>query len=93
MVADNTQSVFVPYDAEARPLIVQLNVIGVLHLDLRRRLQRYMVGLYQREFQVAAQRGAVYEVRPGSNLWICPEGFYDEKLGFVMEPSPSQMVQ
>ena len=93
MIADNTQSVFVPYDAEARALIVQLNVIGVLHLNVRRRLQRYTVGLYQREFQAASQRGAVYEVRPGSNLWISPEGFYDETLGFVMEPSPDRMVQ
>ena len=93
MIADNTQSVFVPYDAAARSLIVQLNETGVLRLNLRRRLQRYTLGLYEREFQAAAQRGAVYEVRPGSNLWISPEGFYDEKLGLVFEPSPSQMVQ
>jgi CRISPR-associated endonuclease/helicase Cas3 len=92
MIADNSQSIFVPYDAEARDLIEQLNAAGVLHLNLRRRLQRYTVGLYPREIQAAAQRGVLYEVRPGSNLWICPEGFYDEKLGFVMEPSPGQMV-
>jgi CRISPR-associated endonuclease/helicase Cas3 len=93
MIANDTQSVFVPYDAEARDLIGQLNAAGVLHLNLRRRLQRYTVGLHPREVQAAAQRGVLYQVRPNSSLWICPEGFYDEKLGFVMEPSPGQMVQ
>jgi len=93
MIANDTQSVFVPYDAEARNLIAQLNAAGVLHRDLRRGLQRYTVGLYPREIQTAAQRGVLYEVRPGSNLRICPEGFYDQKVGFVMEPSPDQMVQ
>jgi CRISPR-associated endonuclease/helicase Cas3 len=93
MIADNSQSIFVPYDAQARDLIGQLNAAGVLHLNVRRRLQRYTVGLYPNEIQTAAQRGVLYEVRRGSDLWVCPEGFYDEKLGFVMGPSPDQMVQ
>lgn len=92
MIADNTQSVFVPYDAEARDLIAQLNAAGVLNLKLRRRLQRYTVGLYLNEIRAAARVGILYEVRPGSNLWICPEGFYDQKLGFLTDLAPYQMV-
>ena len=92
MIADNTQSVFVPYDPQARQLIEQLKAAGVLYLGLRRQLQRYTIGLYPHELLAAARSGILYEVRTGMNLWICPEGFYDEKLGFVTEPSASQMV-
>ena len=92
MIADSTQSVFVPYDPHACQLIEQLKAAGVLYLDLRRQLQRYTVGLYPNELLAAARSGILYEVRTGMNLWICPKGFYDEKLGFVTEPSASQMV-
>src|SRR5690348_5031678 len=70
MIADETQSIFVPYDAQARDAIEQLLAAGVLHLKLRHRLQRYTVGLYEKEVWSAGRRGALYEVRPGSNLWI-----------------------
>jgi CRISPR-associated endonuclease/helicase Cas3 len=93
MIAKETQSIFVSYDAEARNLIAQLNAAGVLYLSLRRSLQRYTIGLYSSEVLKAAQRGIIYEVRPGSDLWICPEGFYGDEVGFVMEPTPAQMVQ
>ena len=92
MIADNTQTIFVPYNAEARALIEQLNAAGVLYLKLRRGLQRYTVGIYEKEFRTAVARGILHEVRPGSNLWICPEGLYDSKLGFVTEPTAKQMV-
>jgi CRISPR-associated endonuclease/helicase Cas3 len=92
MIADNTQTVFVPYNAEARELIAQLQAAGVLYLKLRRGLQRYTVGIYEKEFRTAVARGILREVRTGSNLWICPEGFYDPNLGFVTEPMPKQMV-
>lgn len=87
MIDDITQSVFVPYGAEARGLIARLTAAGVLFLDLRRGLQRYTVGLYENEFRAAVRTGAIHEAWSNSNLWICPEGFYDEKLGFVTEPS------
>ena len=92
MIADITQTIFVPYNADARDLIAQLQAAGVLYLKLRRGLQRYTVGIYEREFRTVVARGILREVRPGSNLWICPEGFYDANLGFVTEPMPKQMV-
>jgi CRISPR-associated endonuclease/helicase Cas3 len=92
MISDNTETIFVPYDAEARELIEQLQAAGVLYLRLRRGLQRYTVGIYERAFRMAVARGILHEVRPDSNLWICPEGFYDTRLGFVTEPTSSQMV-
>jgi CRISPR-associated endonuclease/helicase Cas3 len=92
MIADNTQTVFVPYNTEARELIGQLHAAGVLYLKLRRGLQRYTVGIYEKEFRTAVARGILHEVRPGSDLWICSEGFYDPNLGFVTEPTARQMV-
>ena len=92
MIDDNTQSIFVPYDPAARDLIARLNSAGVLYLELRHGLQRYTVGLYESEIRTAVRTGILYEVRPSSNLWICPEGLYSEKLGFVTEPSADQMV-
>ena len=92
MIADNTQTIFVPYNTEARELIKQLDVAGVLYLKLRRGLQRYTVGIYEREFRNAVALGILREVRPGSKLWICPEGFYDPTLGFVTEPTARQLV-
>lgn len=92
MIPDNTESVFVPYDAQACALIDELNATGVLHFKLRRGLQRYTVGLYEKEVHAAVRSGALYEVRPGSNLWVCPKGLYDEKLGLGSEPSAKQMV-
>ncbi len=65
---------------------------GALYLDLRRQLQRYTIGLYPHEILAAARSGILYEVRKGTDLWICPEGFYDQKLGLVTEPSASQIV-
>jgi CRISPR-associated endonuclease/helicase Cas3 len=92
MIPENTRSVFVPYDPEARKLIEQLMATGVLYLGPRRQLQRYTIGLYPHEILAAARSGILYEVRTGMDLWICPEGFYDEKLGLVTEPSASRMV-
>lgn len=91
MIAD-TQTIFVPYDGKSRELIEQLQAAGVLHLELRRGLQRYSIGVYDREFRDAAARGIVREVRPGSDVWICQEGFYDNKLGFITAPMAKQMV-
>ncbi len=92
MISDKTQSIFVPYDEESRKLLAELNSTGVLHLRLRRSLERYTVGLYPHELMEAAAKGALYEVRPGSRLWICPAGLYSEKLGFVTEPTAKEML-
>lgn len=92
IISDRTQSVFVPYDTDAREAIAELNQTGVLHLRLRRRLQRYTIGLYPNQIYAGAARGVLYEVRAKLGLWVCAEGFYDEKLGFVPEPSAADMV-
>lgn len=92
MIEDNTVSVFVPYDGEARELIAELDAMGLLDLKHRRGLQKYAVGLYRSELQSAAMRGFLYEVREGSGLWVCPEGFYDLKVGFTTEVSANDMV-
>ncbi len=83
---DQTWSFFVPFDADSRRLIGQLLGSGVLNLELRRKLQRYTVGLYEREFRKATSRGILREVRPGTEVWVCVEGMYDAEIGFITEP-------
>ncbi|MEE8583328.1 MAG: hypothetical protein V3T83_00590 [Acidobacteriota bacterium] len=53
MIEDATRAVLVPYDGEACSLIERLSRQGEWDRELLRRLQRYQVGLYPREFEKA----------------------------------------
>jgi CRISPR-associated endonuclease/helicase Cas3 len=90
MIADYTQDVFVPWDAESRELIEKLDAIGVMTGELRHKLQRYVVGLSPGEF-LRAKRAAVRQVRD-SGLWVCIDGMYRDDLGIVIEPDTASMV-
>jgi CRISPR-associated endonuclease/helicase Cas3 len=90
MIADYTQDVFVPWNAESRALIQQLDVTGVVTSGLRRGLQRYVVGLTPGEF-LKAKRGAIRQIRD-TGLWVCLEGMYSDDLGIVLEPDAASMV-
>lgn len=83
MISNRTRDVFVPDDNEARTAIEELNRAKHLTTDLRRALQRHCVGLSPSEFK-AAER-VVYELTPGSELWIAVEGTYDSKLGLMFK--------
>lgn len=92
MIAENTQAVFVPYNSQARALIANVQAAGVLVAPIRRKLQRYLVGLYPEEFKQARHLGVIDEIRPESDLWVCKEGFYDHSVGLVIQPAPATMV-
>lgn len=79
MISSRTQDVFVPY-RHGKALIDELYRVGQLTMDLRRRLQRYVVGLHPWEFQ-QARKVAVTEVRPESNVWIAGDLAYDREKG------------
>lgn len=79
MVSSRTHDVFVPY-REGRGLIDELYRVGQLTADLRRRLQRYVVGLHPWEFQ-EARESALSELREGSNVWIAGDLSYDGEKG------------
>jgi hypothetical protein len=90
MIADYTQDVFVPWDAESRALIQKLDTIGIMTAELRHKMQRYVVGLSPSEF-LRAKRAAIRQVRD-SDLWVCIDGMYKDDLGIVIEPDAASMV-
>ena len=90
MIADLTRDIFVSYDQKARDSLERLRAIGQMTAELRLDLQRYVVGLRAHEFREATV--ALHEVRKGSDLWICIDGFYDEDLGFVLKRSSGEFV-
>jgi hypothetical protein len=90
MIADYCQDVFVPWDDASRASIRELDAIGTLTAELRRKLQRYVVGLTPGEF-LKAKRAAIRQVRD-TNFWICVDGLYKNDLGIVIEPDAMSMV-
>jgi CRISPR-associated endonuclease/helicase Cas3 len=90
MIADYTQDVFVPWDAESRALIQELDTIGLITAELRHKLQRYVIGLSPGEF-IRAKRAALRQIRD-TGLWVCIDGLYKDDLGIMIEPDPASMV-
>ena len=79
MINARTQDVYVPY-GEGRRWIDDLYRIGQLTADLRRKLQRYTVGLQPWEFR-AAQGTVLTELRKESDIWLASDTAYDEEKG------------
>lgn len=82
MISSRTQDVFVPYGA-GRVLIDELYDRGQLTSDLRRRLQRYVVGLQPWEFKSARESSLVTELRPDTNVWIASDTAYHAEKGLL----------
>jgi len=91
MIADYAQDVFVPWDGQARLLIQELDASRTLTLELRHKLQRYVVGLLPREVP-KANRGAAIRQVSGTDLWICLDHAYNEDFGILIEPDATSMV-
>lgn len=89
MISSRTQDVFVPYGA-GKQFIDELYAAGQLTADLRRKLQRYRVGLQPWEFREAKQAG-VTELRPESNIWIAGDPLYT-KLGLRLSSSDAGWI-
>jgi CRISPR-associated endonuclease/helicase Cas3 len=83
MISDRTMDVFVPFDETARSAIDELRKVGQLTRDLRRRLQRYVVGLRPWEFEKA--RGVLEEIRKDSGIWVAVERAYSVDKGLKLE--------
>lgn len=79
MISNRTLDVFVPFDDEALAAIDELRRIGQLTKDLRRRLQRYVVGLYPYEFEQAKQ--VLEEIRKDSGIWVAVDRAYSNDKG------------
>jgi CRISPR-associated endonuclease/helicase Cas3 len=92
MISNRTRDVFVPDDEEARAAIGRLRTIGQLTLDLRRILQRHVVGLSPSEFEKA--KGVVERLTTVTQdeIWIALDQAYDEQLGLIFNPGPEKYV-
>ncbi len=88
MISSRTRDVFVPDDEEARKAIQQLSAIGRLTAELRRRLQRHVIGLSPGEFEKA--RGVLYQQLP--EVWIAVEQGYNEQLGLIFDGDPAALI-
>ncbi|MBV9763560.1 MAG: CRISPR-associated helicase Cas3' [Acidobacteriaceae bacterium] len=91
MISSRTQDVFVPYGS-GRTLIDELYRVGQLTADLRRRLQRYVVGLHPWEFQEARESGALSELRPESNVWIAGDLAYHREKGLQISTTSNGIL-
>lgn len=84
IIDDRTTPIVVPYGA-ATGIVSEVQAKGGLDMDLRRRLQRFQIGLYQRELEQAWSVGAVYELIRGSGIWCCEQRFYSNEVGMQMQ--------
>jgi CRISPR-associated endonuclease/helicase Cas3 len=79
MISNRTLDVFVPYDDQARQAIDELRRIGLLTVDLRRRLRRYAVGLQPWEFEKA--KGVIGRIGKDNDIWAAVTVAYTESKG------------
>ena len=78
----NSHTVYVRYDEQADKLLEQLR--GHPDRELLRKLQRYSVTLYDRQFQEMLQRGAIEEINAGYFVQSAV-GAYDVTLGLKVK--------
>jgi CRISPR-associated endonuclease/helicase Cas3 len=83
MINSRTRDVFVPYGEETLYWLDELRTVGRLTGELRHKLQRSVVGL--QPYEVEKARGVLYELRPGSEVWLAVEGSYSETKGLKFQ--------
>jgi CRISPR-associated endonuclease/helicase Cas3 len=90
LISSRTRNVFVPFQ-EGKSLILELKRVKVLTRDLRRRLQRYTIGLHPWEF-TRARGVAIAEVSADSELWYAVDTAYEDNIGLRLSFQPEQLV-
>ena len=88
MISSITRDVFVPY-GEGKALIDQLHAQGFLDRELRRRLQRYTVGLQPYEFE--RSRSQFNQVRE-QEIWTASEALYNPEIGLTLDSQQSLII-
>lgn len=85
VIDENTTPVIVPYDEEAKRLLMALDTD--LYLDeaikLLRQAQKYVVGIYAHTKNALDEKGALYMLKCGAIA--IREEFYDNRLGIVLD--------
>jgi CRISPR-associated endonuclease/helicase Cas3 len=82
MISSRTQDVFVPY-AGGKPLVEELLRTRVLYAELRRKLQRYVVGLHPWELE-RARKNILAAVDNEERLWAAVDAAYDDEKGLKL---------
>lgn len=90
MTSSRAQDILVPFE-QGKLLTAELFKTGQLTTDLRRRFQRYTVGLQPWEFQ-RAKGGAVFESSAGSDIWIAADPAYDLVAGLTLSLGSEEFV-
>jgi CRISPR-associated endonuclease/helicase Cas3 len=79
-----TQGLIIPYDATAKELLTRLDSLkfGDNARPVLRRLQRYSVSLYERDFAALERAGAVRPAGPGGQVAVLSNSsLYDKTVG------------
>ena len=85
MIRDTGRGILVPYDEEAHELIDGIGEEHSLSRVVFRRLQKFMVSLYEREFDYFRRTERIVEFREGSDIWrVLPE-WYSAQLGVLID--------
>jgi hypothetical protein len=90
LISSRTRNLLVPFQ-EGKSLILELKRVKVLTRDLRRRLQRYTIGLHPWEF-TRARGVAIAEVSADSELWYAVDTAYEDNIGLRLSFQPEQLV-
>jgi CRISPR-associated endonuclease/helicase Cas3 len=86
----NTQGIVVPYSDEGREIVNQLAASFDLESEwqLLRKAQRFTLSIYTSQFSKLANKGAVYEIQPGSGVYCLRSEFYDSAVGLREQAGP-----
>ena len=90
MISSRTQDVLVPY-GKGRHLIDKLRIIGILTVELRSKLQRFTVGLYPWEFELA-RKSVLSPIGSGGDIWEVSTAAYDSETGLRTSVDPEQLI-
>lgn len=85
VIKDDTRPVIVPY-GDAPRIIADIRNKGRENFtrnDLRR-LQRYIVNLYARDFLLLEALQQVHELFPNWEMYVLAEGFYSDRFGVIL---------
>ena len=83
LIDQSTYGILVPY-GEGRRYIEELKTFGP-NRALMRKLQRYVVNVYEHEFNQLLKRGAIVEVSPDI-FALASDADYSEEVGLMVEP-------
>lgn len=88
-----TVGIIVPYDKESRNIISELCALSIECLaqksKLLRKTQKYMVNVFPSDFFKLIDKGCIYEIQEGSNIYYLDERYYNQNYGITFEESNS----